>query len=280
MKTKLIAEAGSTKIEWTLLIDGQPRRLGPTPGINPVIADDNCLRQGLGAVVPVLGGVVPDEVYYYGAGCVPAQCPRVASMLSQITGAQHIEVHSDLLAAARGLLGDEKGIICILGTGSNSGYYDGSEITFSVPSMGFILGDEGSGAVLGARLVGDVFKNVVPPELCEDFRRETQLTLEDVMENTYRRPAPNRFLASLVPFLRTHIDHPYVRHLVTVELCRFLDRNVTKYKGYEGMPLAFTGSVAASFEPQLRRAATVIGCTVGFIEASPLEGLIKYHLTH
>lgn len=280
MNVKLIADAGSSKIEWALVRDGKVNRLGSTSGINPVHASDSELRETLAEVIPMLEGNDPETVCFYGAGCIPAQQERVAGIIRKITGTCLVEVESDLLGAARALLGDRRGIACILGTGSNSGLYDGKKIIANVPPMGFILGDEGSGAVLGLRLVGDVYKGVFPPELCKAFAEETALTLDEVIERTYRRPAPNRFLASLVPFLSRHIDHPYVRHLVTLELCRFLDRNVTKYKGYENLPLAFVGSVAANFEPQLRRAAVVIGCNVGAIMASPIDSLAQYHLNH
>lgn len=280
MKTILIADGGSTKIDWALINDGKSRRLSPTPGINPAHAADEAMHDAVANVLPQLDGLKPDEIYYYGAGCLPHLAPRMEEALKASFPESHIEVYTDILGAARALLSDREGIIGILGTGSASGYYNGREITKNIPSLGYVLGDEGSGAVLGNRLVGDVFKGVFPPQLCDVFFEETKLTLEEVIDRVYRRPEPNRFLASLVPFLKRHLDRPHVRHLVTIELCRYMARNIGQYRGYEKLPVTLCGSIAANFREQLDFAASSVGVHLARVEASPIEGLIAYHQGH
>jgi len=276
----LIADGGSTKSAWTLLkSDGTVSGRLVTAGINPVHAADKSLYDAMANVKPLLGDIVPDKIFYYGAGCMPHLSGRVKEAIAATTGTatSEIDVESDLLGAARALLVHKPGIVCILGTGSNSALYDGEKITSNIPALGYILGDEGSGAVLGRRLVGDVLKQVFPPVLCKAFFHETGLTTAEIIDRVYRRPEPNSFLASLVPFLSRHIERPHVRHLVTRELLEFMSRNVARYPGYEKKEIACCGSIAANFTPQLHRAAYVAGCTISRIEASPMDGLIAYH---
>lgn len=278
MKHILIADAGSTKIEWALISEnGSSRHIGVTPGINPVMATDAALVRAIEGVVDLLNGVRPDKVYYYGAGCLPHIVPHMAAAITEALGVGDVSVESDLLGAARALLGRERGVACILGTGSNSGLYDGEKIIENVPSLGFIIGDEGSGAALGKHLLGDIFKGVFPPVLREAFFKETCLTLPEVIDRTYRAPEPNKFLASLVPFISRHIERPHVRHMVTIEFCNFMARNVAQYSGYDSMPVAFCGSIAANFRTQFQFAAASVGCTLGKVMASPIKGLIEYH---
>ena len=156
MKHILIADAGSTKIEWALISEnGSSRHIGVTPGINPVMATDAALVRAIEGVVDLFKGVRPDKVYYYGAGCLPHIVPRMAAAITEALGVGDVSVESDLLGAARALLGRERGVACILGTGSNSGLYDGEKIIENVPSLGFIIGDEGCGAALGKHLLGE-----------------------------------------------------------------------------------------------------------------------------
>lgn len=205
MKNKLIADAGSTKVEWVLLSDsGEQLRQISTPGINALIAEEDELVEKFSAVKSQLGQDESlSEIHYYGAGCATAAiCDKIYAAISKVWQAGTIQVNSDLLGACRALLDRERGIACILGTGSNSCLYDGESIEQNVPSLGFILGDEGSGAALGKRLVADAFKGHLPKPIRDQFMKYYELNLENILEYTYRRPAANRFWPRSCPSSR------------------------------------------------------------------------------
>jgi len=190
--------------------------------------------------------------------------------------AKTIEVHSDILAAARGLSGRNAGIVCILGTGSNSCFYDGEKVLANVSPLGFILGDEGSGAVLGKLLVGDILKNQMPEGLKEKFLQQFDLTPAMIIERVYRQPFPNRFLASLSPFLEQNIELSEIRALVLNAFKAFLNRNVKQYD-YHRHPVHFIGSIAFYYKDLLEEAIRECGMQLGTIVQSPMEGLVLYH---
>ena len=181
-----------------------------------------------------------------------------------------------MLAAARGLCGYEAGIACILGTGSNSCFYNGEEIVNNISPLGFILGDEGSGAVLGKLLVGDILKNQLPPAIKEAFLKQFDLTAPEIIDRVYRQPFPNRFLASLSPFIAQHLEEPGIRQLVLDSFIAFFRRNVMQYD-YTQYPAHFIGSVAHCYKEILQEAAQETGIRIGKILQSPMEGLIQYH---
>ena len=187
-----------------------------------------------------------------------------------------VEVNTDMLAAARGLCGHEPGIACIMGTGSNSCYYDGEHIKANVSPLGFILGDEGSGAYLGKLLVGDILKNQMTPELKDKFLKQFDLEPGDIIDRVYRKPFPNRFLASLSPFLAQNLHDPCVHTLVLNSFKAFLKRNVMQYD-YEHSKVHFIGSVAFHYKEVLAEATQEMGIQLGTILKSPMEGLIRYH---
>ena len=189
-----------------------------------------------------------------------------------------MEVASDLMAAARALLQHTRGIACILGTGSNSGLYDGTQIVQNVSPLGFILGDEGSGASIGKQFVGDCLKHQAPEALCRLFFDEYCLTAPEVVEQVYRRPFPNRYLAHFVPFLAQHIDeYDYIRNLIYRCFCDFLRRNVLQYPQAATLPVSFVGSVAYHFQPLLCNALSDMRLTMGAVAQSPIEGLAQFH---
>ena len=181
-----------------------------------------------------------------------------------------------MLAAARSVCGHEAGIACILGTGSNSCFYNGKEIEANVSPLGFILGDEGSGAVLGKLFIGDLLKNQLPAGLKEKFLERYQLTPADIIDRVYRKPFPNRFLATLSPFISEHITIPEVRQLVKQSFKAFLVRNVMQYD-YQHYAVGFNGSVAWYYRDILEEALSETGLKMGIIIKAPMEGLLKYH---
>lgn len=279
---KLIADCGSTKIDWCLLENGSVARRFNTTGINAVMLTEEEIRQRLLLELQPLIDADADaiyEIFFYGAGCIsPDVCRNVERALrAVIPGVGQVDVRTDLLAAARALCGHEPGIACIMGTGSNSCWYDGREIRENVSPLGFILGDEGSGAVLGKLFLGDVLKNQLRPELTEEFLREYNLDRMTVIRRVYREPAANRFLASVVPFLSAHIAEPRIHRLVLDAFRAFFRRNVCQYPHYDRLPVNFVGSVAFYFQDVLRDAAEQCSCTVGTVIKSPMEGLIKFH---
>lgn len=277
----LIADSGSTKTDWALTDPATKStvRTFSGPGLNPAVmsADefDGLLAEGLDG----LRLTPDDEVHFYGAGCLPELCGRVAGSIGKLTGATRVEVSTDMLGAVRALFGNDPGIAAILGTGSNSCYYDGTAIVANTPPLGYILGDEGSGARLGIALVSGVFKGCLPADVSEAFARETGLTKGDVIERVYRRPGANTFLASLTRFLSAHIDHPAIDALVTDEFSRFFERNVIG--AYPpGIAAGFVGSLAEVFATQLHKAADGCGIGIARILPRPLEALADYHIAN
>ncbi|MBQ9641454.1 MAG: ATPase [Bacteroidaceae bacterium] len=277
---KLIADSGSTKTAWCLIHnDGQQTEVS-TQGINPfqqTEADITAIIQD--ELLPQLNIDKQHtlEIHFYGAGCTPEASPKVASALRQALGpGADIEVQSDMLGAARALCGHSPGLIAILGTGSNSCYYDGTRITDNIPPLGFILGDEGSGAYIGKRLVGDVLKRQLPPALCQQFFEETHETAATIIQKTYRQPLPNRFLASLSPFCARHRDTPTIHQLLTDCFTQFFVRNIKNYD-QPTRTVHFVGSIAHHYQAELTEAAIATGYSVGNVLQAPICGLIQFH---
>ena len=276
----LIADSGSTKTDWCVVEKGKLIQQISTKGTNPFFQSEEEISNEIAtALLPQLTTNAFDAVYFYGAGCgFPdkiAMVHRAIIRHLQVSG-DEVEVNTDMLAAARGLCGHEAGIACILGTGSNSCFYNGKEIISNISPLGFILGDEGSGAVLGKLLVGDVLKNQLPSTIKEAFLKQFDLTVPEIIDRVYRQPFPNRFLASLSPFMAQHLDEPAIRTLVLNSFIAFLRRNVMQYD-YKQYPAHFIGSVAHCYKDILQEAAQQTGIQVGKILQSPMEGLIQYH---
>ena len=274
----LIADSGSTKTDWCVILDNTPiKRIG-TKGLNPFFQSEEEIQQELThPLLPQLPEGTIDSVYFYGAGCTPEKAPTLRRAIADsLPVVGNIKAYSDMLAAARGLCGREAGITCILGTGSNSCFYDGKEIVNHISPLGFILGDEGSGAVLGKLLVGDILKNQLSPAIKEAFLKQFDLTVPEIIDRVYRQPFPNRFLASLSPFIAQHLEEPGIRQLVLGSFIAFLRRNVMQYD-YTQYPAHFIGSVAHCYKDILQEAAQETGIRIGKILQSPMEGLIQYH---
>lgn len=270
---KAIADSGSTKCEW-IFGDGNRILRLRTAGINAVQQSPDAIRAVL-AELPPLDGV--EELRFYGAGCGDS-FPEASAVLRRELAARFgpgaaIGLGSDLLGAARALFGRGEGIACILGTGSNSCHCRGGEIVAHVPPLGYVLGDEGSGAVLGRNLVNGIFKGTIP--LREEFLRTFALTYAGLIRRVYREPAANRFLASFAPFIRAHLDCAPVREMVVRSFGEFAARNLSGYPA--GLPVAFVGGVAAHFEEPLREAMAAAGREVVRIVCSPAEEIWKYH---
>ena len=276
----LIADSGSTKTDWCVVENGVLVQQIFTKGTNPFFQSEEEISNEIAtALLPELKTDEFDAVYFYGAGCgFPDKIEIVHRAISkQLKVKGNVEVATDMLAAARGLCGREAGIACIMGTGSNSCYYDGENIVDNVSPLGFILGDEGSGACLGKLMVGDLLKNQMNPELKEKFLKQFDLTPADIIDRVYRKPFPNRFLASLSPFLAQNINEPCVHELVLNSFKAFFKRNIMQYENYQNLKVNLIGSVAFYYKEVLAEAAEAMGIQLGTIIQSPMEGLIKYH---
>ena len=276
----LIADCGSTKIDWCLLDKGKVEKQVFTCGMNAVMLTEEEMALRIATeLMPELGNYAIDAVYFYGAGCISDEvCGNVAGAIAKnIQGAKTIEVHTDLLAAARALCGRRPGIACIMGTGSNSCYYDGEKICDNVSPLGYILGDEGSGAVLGKLLIGDVLKNQLPKHLCDKFLKQYDLDRLTIIKRVYKEPQGNRFLASVTPFLKENIAEPAIYNLVLNSFKSFFIRNIAQYQVYKNLDVNFIGSIAYYYKDVLADAAAACGCHIGTIIKSPMEGLIKFH---
>ena len=276
----LIADSGSTKTDWCVVENGVLVQQIFTKGTNPFFQSEEEISNEIAtALLPELKTDEFDAVYFYGAGCgFPDKIEIVHRAISkQLKVKGNVEVATDMLAAARGLCGREAGIACIMGTGSNSCYYDGENIVANVSPLGFILGDEGSGACLGKLMVGDLLKNQMTQELKEKFLKQFDLTPADIIDRVYRKPFPNRFLASLSPFLAQNISEPCVHDLVLNSFKAFFKRNIMQYENYQNLKVNLIGSEAFYYKEVLAEAAEAMGIQLGTIIQSPMEGLIKYH---
>ena len=275
----LIADSGSTSTNWVLVEHGKSVQSLFTPGINPFYQTPEEIA---GEIATLTLNVKPSSVkaiYFYGAGCVADKIEMVKQAIAQSFTQSQIYVESDLVAAARGLLQHEAGIACILGTGSNSCFYDGKNIVSNVSPLGFILGDEGSGAVLGKKFIADCLKNQLPEELKNKFLTTFGLTANDIINHVYRKPFPNRYLAQFTPFLAENMAEPAIYNLIFDSFTDFFVRNVMQYPNFDEYPVSFVGSIAYYFKDILEVVAFELGITLGEIKQSPLEGLVAFHST-
>ncbi|MCM1005754.1 MAG: ATPase [Prevotella sp.] len=279
-KNILIADAGGTGTRWCLTDKaGDVKRDLHAGAINAcVMSETEIYNAMLGAETLMYSA---GEIHFYGAGCATdEQCNRVYKQLRKFGFKGDITVNSDMYGAARALLGNSPGIACILGTGSNSCMFNGTEITAQVSPLGYILGDEGSGAAIGKRLLKDLLRNELPEEISEQFFQENSLTIHDIYEHVYRQPIANMYLASLTKFINKHINDTRVRRVVEDEFESFFSNIISRYAKSEHMPIAFIGSVAYYFGNILRTVASRHKMNVVRIERNPIEGLIKYHVNN
>lgn len=282
----LIADSGSTKVHWCLMAANGHTAEFITDGINPLFQTSDAMRnsicnQLLPQMASMLWAGTVSHVFFYGAGCTPEKSPFVEKAIESVFKKAKVFVASDMLGATRGLLGHEKGVACILGTGSNSCLYDGEQIIKNVPSLGFILGDEGSAATLGKRLVSDLLKNQLGDDLKERFLSQYAINQADVIEHVYRQPFPNRWLANLARFCAENIDDSRIHDLVYDHFAQFVKRNISQYYTSEeqkqSMPVGFVGSIAFYYRPVLEQVMSDYGFRVGQILQDPIPGLVEYH---
>lgn len=278
----LIADSGSTKTEWVLLDQQRVVAELYTQGINPYFQTieqiSSVITEELLPQLPLTNAPLITNLFYYGAGCSSeAKCGMVREPLAQTFTQAIIEVDHDLLAAARAACGTQKGIAAILGTGSNSCLFDGKNIVANQPSLGFILGDEGSGGHIGKELLKQFVYSELPADLYELFMREYLLTKEVILDNIYKKPMPNRYAAAFTRFAGKHISHPHIQLLVMDCFREFFKRHISFYPDYTTYALSAVGSVSYIFSIQFVAVAKEFNITVQQTIQKPMEGLIRYH---
>ncbi len=277
----LIAESGSSKTDWRMIAPNGSVSQVKTIGLNPYYqTTDSIIEELQKNLLPSLNNQVVSEVFYYGTGVTNDEKADIIRLAFKaiFTEVKSIEVHSDMLAAARALCGHTAGIACILGTGSNSCFYDGNDITFQVPPLGFWLGDEGSGGYLGKQLVLSYLHKEMPQDIREKF--EKRFGVKDrleVLENAYQKPFPNRYFASFSKFIFDNRNNQFTFKLVTDAFGLFFEKYLLKYPDYQQHKVHFTGSVAFYYSDILRRVAIEKGFSIGIIMESPIAGLTLYH---
>lgn len=278
---KLTVDSGSTKTDWGFFDTPDNLKTYGTQGINPCHQSEVEIRSIIAselvskATDTEFGAIT--EVHYYGAGCATAEiCSQMAGILAAFFPNAAISVESDMLGAARALCGNSEGVACVLGTGSNSCLYNGREIVDQVPSLGYILGDEGSSAALGRRLISDCLKRQLPGSVCREFLSKYGLDKDTIIENVYRKPMANRYIAGFAPFLYEKRSISEVHKIIIQCFSEFFTRNVINYHR-PWLPVHFVGSLADNFAAELAETADSLGMTIGKIVASPLEGLVQYH---
>lgn len=278
MSVKLIADSGATKCEWCLIIDGKKKTI-LTQGISPYFLDEAQIVTILNkSLIPKLKEVIIEEVFFYGTGLSNANNALVVKkVLKTLFKKAKIVIETDLTAAARALCGKKKGIACILGTGSNSCYYDGKKMQKNSPGIGYILGDEGSGAYLGKKVIQHFLYNTFDEEIMARFEKRFMTTPVEILEKVYKQPLANRYLASFAIFLAENRGHYMIENIIEDGLNDFFFTHIYKYKESWTYPINFIGSIAFGFKDVLQDLCKTYELELGRVLKTPMKGLIEYH---
>lgn len=278
MSVKLIADSGATKCEWCLITDGKKKTI-VTQGISPYFLDETQIIEILNkSLIPKLKEVFIEEVFFYGTGLSNANNALIVKKaLKNLFKKAKIQIETDLTAAARALCGKKKGIACILGTGSNSCYYDGKKMQKNSPGIGYILGDEGSGAYLGKKVIQHFLYNTFDEEIMARFEKQFKTTPIEILETVYKQPLANRYLASFAIFLAENRGHYMIENIIEDGLNDFFFTHIYKYKESWTYPINFIGSIAFGFKDVLQELCKTYELDLGRVLKTPMKGLIEYH---
>ncbi len=274
----LIADSGSTKCEWCYVSNGRKQTIH-TQGASPYFLDEaQITAMMVKELLPALKKKVPGHIFFYGTGCAAAaNRALVKRAIKKVFPKSKIEVEHDLTGAARALCGRNKGIVGILGTGSNSGYYNGKKIQRNSPGLGYVLGDEGSGAYMGKKVLQYYLYKTFDAELHQKFQKKYQLDAADILDAVYKKPLPNRYIASFSLFLVENRGHYMIENIIEDAVWDFFSVHLARYPESGKIPVFFTGSVAFGFQDILKELCKTFGWKPGRILAKPMEGLIIYH---
>jgi glucosamine kinase len=274
----LVADSGSTKTEWRVINNGIPKESVSSSGINPYFLSSGEIYLLLKKELYSISGYSFDIIYFYGTGCnSESKNNTVKEALNSFFSVEEIRIGSDLLGAARSLCQNDPGIACIMGTGSNSCFYDGSVIASNVPPLGYILGDEGGGAVIGKKLISAVLKKQVPGTVIDLFFETYKITRAEILESVYMKPFPNRFLGQYSRFISTNIHIPELQEIIRTSFEEFITRNILQYPESQFFPINFTGSIAIYFRVFLEELLTRYKLKPGIFTLSPMSDLITFH---
>lgn len=279
MRVTLIADSGATKCEWCLLVDGKKKKTIITDGLSPYFLTaaqiTSLLEQYL---LPKIKNFPPKNIFFYGTGLAnPANAKVINSVLKSLFTKAKIEINNDLDAAARALCGKQKGIACILGTGANAGYYNGKKIAKNSPGLGYVLGDEGSGAYLGKKVVQYYLYQTFDEELMARFNKRFNTSKDEILNNVYKQPLANRYLASYAIFLSENRGHYMIENIIEDGLNDFFFTHLYKFKESWKLPINFVGSVAFGFKDVLKELCNTYELELGKVLKAPMEGLVTYH---
>lgn len=279
MSAKLIADSGATKCEWCLLIDGKKKIKIITPGISPYFLNQTQIEDLLlKNLIPKLNNSFIEEVHFYGTGLSNINNVAILkTVLKKLFKKSKISIETDLTAAARALCGRKKGMACILGTGSNSCYFNGKKIIKNSPGIGYILGDEGSGAYLGKKVVQYYLYHTFDEELQTSFEKRFLTNNIEILENIYKKPLANRYLASFAIFLAENRGHYMIENIIEDGLNDFFFTHIYKYKESWTLPINFVGSIALGFKDVLQDLCNTYELELGKVHKTPMKGLIEYH---
>ncbi|MBN8703633.1 MAG: hypothetical protein J0M08_11245 [Bacteroidetes bacterium] len=276
----LIADSGSTKTDWCLVSNGS-KEFFSTIGFSPYFQSSNDISKELSEnLLPkIRNQLQPNcKLFFYGTGCSSEDKIKIVyNALRSVFPDADITINHDLLAAARALLGKENGIAAILGTGANTCLYDGMEIIENVTSLGFILGDEGSGAHIGKSIVKSIIYKELDKDVLDDFANEYKLDVASILDAVYKKPLPNRFLASFAKFAFKHKSNLGVKKILYSCFDEFFINHICKYDGYKNLPFNCVGSIAINFADEISFVASKYGIKLGKTLQSPILGLIEYH---
>ena len=278
MSIKLICDSGSTKAEWCLL-NGKSKKIVTTQGLSPYFLTTQQIQQIIAKeLMPKIKNIRIDVVFFYGTGCSnPENVKSVKKAISLVFSKAKVNVDHDLMGAAKALCGRNKGIACILGTGSNSCFYNGKKIVKNSPGLGYVLGDEGSGAYLGKKVIQYFLYKTFDEDLMDRFNAKYATNSVDILNHVYKQPLPNRYLASFVPFLIENRGHYMIENIIGDAFSDFFFNHVYKYRESWQMPINFVGSVAFGFKDVLKEMCNAYELQLGIVIKKPMDGLIKYH---
>jgi glucosamine kinase len=277
-----VVESGSTKSDWVLIENKNNQSFYSTMGFNPYFHSSDRIESELRSNSDIMK--VADSirgVYFYGAGCSSSELNQIVEIgLSRIFPNAEIQVEHDLLACAYSTYSGNPVISCIIGTGSNSCYFDGKSVSEEIPALGYILGDEGSGSFFGKQLISNFLYKRLPNEISDDFIKTYNLEKDELIDRVYMRENANVFIASFMPFIAKHKSHEYIKKMVLDGFKKFLEIHVCCYQNFRDVEVNFVGSISEIFENQLREAATEFGIKIGRIIRRPVDSLVNYHLNY
>lgn len=279
MPVRLIADSGATKCEWCVLDNGKKAKTIITQGISPYFLTGPQINELLTKeLLPKLKKFQVKEVFFYGTGLAnPKNVTVVKSVLKKLFPTAKTEVQNDLLAAARALCGKSKGVACILGTGANSCFYNGKKMVKNSPGLGYVLGDEGSGAYLGKKVIQYYLYNTYDEELKNAFEKKFRVTPMEILEHVYKKPLANRYLASYAIFLAENRGHYMIENIIEDGLNDFFFTHLYKYRESWTHPIHFVGSIAFGFKDVLKDLCNTYELELGRVLKAPMQGLIEYH---